>query len=340
MFREARWLASSHTQSLLAELKFKFSSWTWKAFPATPTPASQDMQIPLTITTTLIVINGFPGGSVVSLAMEETWVWSLGQEDPLEKEMATYSISLPWEIPWWEEPGGLQFTGPKELDATEHPATAMMLLMAILSQALSKYVPCMISLISRTLVLLIYPFHVRRQLKCRGVHRAGSDWWSQDWAQGSNPARLGSKPQHCCFQSEGSGAQKKSKTVEAQGTEGRGEKVGTVGSTSKSWNSGISTPFVCSPHILRVPVQAHGRQAGVQGRPGDWWVNLQHQGAHRMTPPSAASPPHLPNSPLRLPLPQPVFHWLTIAASTLALWMTSSNSRKNSLRVKACPSFL
>ena len=57
------------------------------------------MQIPLTITTTLIVINGFPGGSVVSLAMEETWVWSLGQEDPLEKEMATCSIILPWEIP-------------------------------------------------------------------------------------------------------------------------------------------------------------------------------------------------------------------------------------------------
>ena len=38
-------------------------------------------------------------------AMQETQVWSLGQEDPLEKEMATYSSILAWEIPWTEEPG-------------------------------------------------------------------------------------------------------------------------------------------------------------------------------------------------------------------------------------------
>ena len=38
----------------------------------------------------------------------ETWVRSLGQEDPLEKEMATHSRMLAWEIPWTEEPGGLQ----------------------------------------------------------------------------------------------------------------------------------------------------------------------------------------------------------------------------------------
>ena len=36
--------------------------------------------------------------------------WSLDQEDPLEKEMATHSIILAWRIPWTEEPGGLQFT--------------------------------------------------------------------------------------------------------------------------------------------------------------------------------------------------------------------------------------
>ena len=40
-------------------------------------------------------------------AMQETWVWSLGQEDVLEKEMATHSRILAWEIPWAEEPGGL-----------------------------------------------------------------------------------------------------------------------------------------------------------------------------------------------------------------------------------------
>ena len=38
----------------------------------------------------------------------ENWVQSLGQEDPLEKEMATHCSILAWEIPWTEEPGGLQ----------------------------------------------------------------------------------------------------------------------------------------------------------------------------------------------------------------------------------------
>ena len=40
-------------------------------------------------------------------AMRETWVQSLGWEDPLEKEMATHSSILAWRIPWMEEPGGL-----------------------------------------------------------------------------------------------------------------------------------------------------------------------------------------------------------------------------------------
>ena len=44
-------------------------------------------------------------------AMRETWVQSLGQEDPLEKEMATHSSTLAWRIPWREEPGGLQSVG-------------------------------------------------------------------------------------------------------------------------------------------------------------------------------------------------------------------------------------
>ena len=40
-------------------------------------------------------------------AMQETWVWSLGQEDPLEKGMATHSSTLTWRIPWTEELSGL-----------------------------------------------------------------------------------------------------------------------------------------------------------------------------------------------------------------------------------------
>ena len=43
--------------------------------------------------------------------MQETWVWSLGQEEPLEKAMATHSSILAWKIPWTEEIGRLQFMG-------------------------------------------------------------------------------------------------------------------------------------------------------------------------------------------------------------------------------------
>ena len=52
-------------------------------------------------------------------AMQETWVQSLGWEDPLEKEMATHFSILAWEIPWTEEPGGLQSMGSQESDMTE-----------------------------------------------------------------------------------------------------------------------------------------------------------------------------------------------------------------------------
>ena len=54
-------------------------------------------------------MEGFPGGSAGKnlLANQETWVQSLGWEDPLEKDMATHSSILAWEIPWTEEPGEL-----------------------------------------------------------------------------------------------------------------------------------------------------------------------------------------------------------------------------------------
>ena len=51
--------------------------------------------------------------------MQETSVRSLGQEDPLEKEMATHSSILAWRIPWMEEPGGLQSMGHKESDTAD-----------------------------------------------------------------------------------------------------------------------------------------------------------------------------------------------------------------------------
>ena len=48
--------------------------------------------------------------------MQETWVQSLGQEDLLEKAMATYSSILAWKIPWMEEPGRLQSVGPQRVE--------------------------------------------------------------------------------------------------------------------------------------------------------------------------------------------------------------------------------
>ena len=54
----------------------------------------------------------------IYLAMQETQemqVQSLGQEDPLEKEMATHSSILPWKIPWTREPGGSQSTGSQRV---------------------------------------------------------------------------------------------------------------------------------------------------------------------------------------------------------------------------------
>ena len=59
---------------------------------------------------------GFRGCSDCSLpAVWETWVWSLGWEDPLEEIMATHSSVLAWRIPWTEEPGRLQSVGSQRV---------------------------------------------------------------------------------------------------------------------------------------------------------------------------------------------------------------------------------
>ena len=52
------------------------------------------------------------------LALWQTWVQFLGQEDPLEKGMTTHTSILAWRIPWTEEPSGLQSIDCKELDMT------------------------------------------------------------------------------------------------------------------------------------------------------------------------------------------------------------------------------
>ena len=55
--------------------------------------------------------------------VQETWVGSLGWEDPLEEEMVPHASILAWEVPWTEDPGGLQSMGHKESDTTERLGT-------------------------------------------------------------------------------------------------------------------------------------------------------------------------------------------------------------------------
>ena len=78
-------------------------------------------------------LEGFPSGSsgkefcLPVKQTQDTWVRSLGWEDPLEKEMATHSSNLSWRIPRTEEPGGQQSMGSQRVRhdrATEHTHTA------------------------------------------------------------------------------------------------------------------------------------------------------------------------------------------------------------------------
>ena len=59
------------------------------------------------------------------------WVQPLGQENPLEKETATHSSIVVWEIPWSEEPSGLQSLGLQESDMTEQLSRCMMVRRAV-----------------------------------------------------------------------------------------------------------------------------------------------------------------------------------------------------------------
>ena len=65
---------------------------------------------------------GFLGGtwSGVHLPVQETWVRSLGQEDPLGEEIASHSSILAWRISWTEEPGGLQSMGLQRVGHNSH----------------------------------------------------------------------------------------------------------------------------------------------------------------------------------------------------------------------------
>ena len=97
---------------------WRASGWASIKFPTGSLlefPGKQDM------TLNLVNVFCYLGASLVAQrlkhlpAMRETWVRSLGWEDPLEKEMATHSSILAWRIPWTEEPGGLQSTGSQRV---------------------------------------------------------------------------------------------------------------------------------------------------------------------------------------------------------------------------------
>ena len=82
---------------------------------------------------------GFPGGSGSKepVCNDWDWVWSLGQEDPLEKEMATHSSVLAWRIPWTEEPGRLQSMGSQNV--RHNWATKTSLLLSLYSSMIHFY---------------------------------------------------------------------------------------------------------------------------------------------------------------------------------------------------------
>ena len=73
-------------------------------------------------------------------AKQETQVWSLGGEDPLEKKTATHSNILVWRNPWTEEPGRLQSIGHKELDTTERLTVSLFHLLSLQLLCISQSV--------------------------------------------------------------------------------------------------------------------------------------------------------------------------------------------------------
>ena len=71
--------------------------------------------------------------------MWETWVPSLGREDPLERETATHSSTLAWKIPWMEEPGRLQSMGSRRVGHDWATSLSLYLLTCFMPQTDSKF---------------------------------------------------------------------------------------------------------------------------------------------------------------------------------------------------------
>ena len=114
------WFGRGRKQGLVGHWVFLVRQRSWLRFSDEPTQHQGVFQ------KIILFIYAFPlvAQSVKSLpAMQETWVQSLGREDPLEEEMATHSSVLAWRIPWTEEPGRLQSMGSQQSDTTERLST-------------------------------------------------------------------------------------------------------------------------------------------------------------------------------------------------------------------------
>ena len=101
--------------------------------------------------------------------MRETWVQSLGQEDPLDKEMATHSSTLAWKIPWMEEPGRLE---SMESQRVGHDWATSLSLFTFHFHVLEKEMATHSSVLAWRIPRTGEP----GGLLSMGLHRVGHDW--------------------------------------------------------------------------------------------------------------------------------------------------------------------
>ena len=124
-----QWVSSSHQVAKVLEFQLQHAfQWIFRTdfledwlvwSPCSPRNSQESSPTPQFKSINFSVLSFLYGPADFSVAqmvknlpaMQETWVWSLGREDYLEKGMATHSSILAWRIPWTEEPGELQSTG-------------------------------------------------------------------------------------------------------------------------------------------------------------------------------------------------------------------------------------
>ena len=92
---------------MLSCVRLSATPWTGARQASVSTLSPSLLKLMSIESSELLSLSYLGGANGKEPSCQETQVWSLGQEDPLEKEMATHSNILAWRIPWTEEPGGL-----------------------------------------------------------------------------------------------------------------------------------------------------------------------------------------------------------------------------------------